>query len=257
VKTEAKVEAKTRTEAKPEAAPAREKPEPDEDPVIAAAREAAANFTATLPDYLVEQVTTRMFSYNNEASWNTLDVVTAEVASVRGKEEYRNVRVNGKPSAEGPEKTGTWTTGEFVITLQDILSPATAAAFRRVADERVGSRPALVYEYSVSADNSHWVLAAEDGRQLRPAYKGQLWIDRETRRVLRIEQKAAIPLTFPQDKAECLIDYGFVAIGEARHLLPVRAETGGCKRGTVSCSKNVTEFKNYRKFTTESSIKFD
>ena len=254
-------------EAKPEAPPApppaavkapAPPPEPAEDPVIEAAREAAEQFSASLPDYLVEQVTTRLHSFNNEASWNTLDVITAEVASVKGKEEYRNIRVNGQPSTQPPEKSGTWTTGEFVVTLQDILSPATAAVFRPAGEERVGSRLARVYDYSVSAGNSHWVLVAEDGMQLKPAYKGQLWIDKETRRVLRIEQRAvSIPATFPQDKAECTIEYGFVTIGDARALLPAKAETRGCRRGTVNCSKNLTEFRNYRKFMAESSIRFD
>jgi hypothetical protein len=243
-------------------APAPSKPpageEPAGDPVIEAAREAADAFSSSLPDYLVEQVTTRLTSFNNEASWNTIDVISAEVASVRGKEEYRNIRVNGQPSSQPPEKSGTWTTGEFVITLQDILSPATAASFKHVGDERVGSRPALIYEFSVAAENSHWVLVSDDGRQLRPPYKGQLWIDRETRRVLRLEQRAvSIPPTFPQDKAECVIEYGFVSIGDARPLLPMRAENRGCRRGTVNCSKNVTEFRNYRKFGAESTIKFD
>lgn len=232
--------------------------ESGEDPMIESAREAAGTFSASLPDYLVEQVTTRFSSFNNEASWNTIDVITAEVASVRGKEEYRNIRVNGQPSTLPPEKSGTWTTGEFVVTLQDILSPATAAVFHNAGEDRVGSRRARVYDFSVTPENSHWVLVSEDGRQLRPPYKGQIWIDSETRRVLRIEQRAvSIPNTFPQDKAECTIEYGFVNIGDARVLLPARAESRGCRRGTVNCSKNVTEFKNYRKFAAESSIKFD
>lgn len=249
--------------AKPEAPPPAAKapaprPEPADDPVIEAAREAAGKFSASLPDYLVEQVTTRLTSFNNEASWNTLDVITAEVASVKGKEEYRNIRVNGQPATRAPEQSGTWSTGEFVSTLEDILSPSTAAVFRPAGQERVGSRLAQLYDYSVTADNSHWTLVAEDGRRLSPAYKGQLWIDRETRRVLRIEQRAVqIPATFPQDKAECVIEYGFVSIGDARALLPAKAETTGCRRGTVNCSKNITEFRNYRRFAAESSLKFD
>ncbi|MBI4888981.1 MAG: hypothetical protein HY821_00060 [Acidobacteria bacterium] len=242
----------------PAAAPAakKEAEEPQEDAVILKAREAAENFTASLPDYVVQQETTRLFSFNNEASWNTVDVVTAEVASVHGKEEYRNVKLNGQATNQSPEKTGSWSTGEFVVTLQDILSPATEATFKRIADDRIGSRPVLVYEFSIKAENSHWTLMSEDGRKLKPAQKGEIYIDKQTGRVMRIEQRAvSIPATFPQDKAECLIEYGFADIGGARALLPMHAETRGCKRGTVHCSKNVTEFKNYRKFTVESVLK--
>ena len=232
---------------------------PADDPIIAAAREAADSFTSQLPNYLVEQVTTRSTSFNNEASWQPIDVVTADVAVVKGKEDYRNIRINGRPTNVPIEKTGAWSTGEFVLTLQDIMSPQTAAKFTRSADDRVASRYAYVYDYSVDAANSHWILMAEDGRtQHKTAFKGKLWIDKETRRVLRIEQRAVqIPASFPQDKAETTVEYGFVKIDNASYLLPVRGVTDGCKRGSFNCSMNEIQFKNYRRFSADSSITFD
>lgn len=119
--------------AKPVAPPAED--EPEADPVIVRARGALAEMEAAMPDFLAEQVTTRYASFNNEASWNRIDILEAELAWSGGKEQYRNVRLNGRPVQGGPETTGTWSTGEFLTTAADILSPATRAAFVRLGTE--------------------------------------------------------------------------------------------------------------------------
>ena len=71
---------------------------PTNDDIIAAARDAADRVNDGLPDFIVQQNTTRYFTRTLPPEWQVLDVVTAEVASVGGKEDYRNIRVNGKPS---------------------------------------------------------------------------------------------------------------------------------------------------------------
>lgn len=252
-------------EERPAPAPADSSAKPPEraaasgDPILEAARDAAMTFTSQLPNYVVEQVTTRSSSFNNEASWQTIDVVTAEVAVSKGKEEYRNVRINGQPSAVPIEKTGAWSTGEFASTLEDIMSPQTAAKFTKSNDDRTGGRITYVYDYSVDAENSHWILVSDDGRtRHQTAYQGRIWIDKETRRILRIEQRAVrIPAKFPQDKAETTVEYGLIRIDNASYVLPVRGVTDGCRRGTFNCVMNQIEFRNYRRFSADSSIVFD
>ena len=136
--------------------------------------------------------------------------------------------------------------------------PATNATFTRGADGRVSGRPVYLYDYSVEQENTNWILVSPDGSQFKAPYKGQIAIDRETRRVLKIEQRAvSIPKTFPQDKAETTIEFGFIRIDAGIFLLPVRSETRGCTRNTVNCFKNEIVFRNYRKFAADSSIKFD
>jgi hypothetical protein len=77
--------------------------------------------------------------------------------------------------------------------------------------------------------------------------------------VLRIEmQSRNMPILFPFDTTESAVDYDFVrlAIPEP-FLLPVDAEVLSCVRGSSNCSRNKIEFRNYRKFGSESSITFD
>jgi hypothetical protein len=226
--------------------------------IISKAREAAGKLTEDLPNFIVQQVTARAYSTTIPARWKTLDIVTAEVVSVDGKEEYRNIQVNGKPSSQPIEKTGAWSTGEFETTLEDILSPYTAANFRRGAEEQIQGRKAYVYNYTVTQDNSNWDIIAPSGAKASPAYNGTIWIDQETFHVLRIyERTDSLPKDFPFDKAESTLEYGFVRIDGSNYALPMHSEILTCQRGSASCTKNEINFQNYRKFGADSKIIFD
>ena len=66
-----------------------------------------------------------------------------------------------------------------------------------------------------------------------------------------------MPKEFPLDKVESAVDYDYVRLGEHQFLLPVHAETLTCVRGSSDCSRNVIDFRNYRKYAGESTITFD
>lgn len=228
----------------------------NDDQVIRDARSVAAAFNASLPNYLVEQVTSRYFSPGGFGGWRPIDVVTAELAFVDGKEDYRDFRIDGKP-VDRPEDSGSWSTGEFGTTLEDVLSVATDASFRRVREDRVGGSAALVYELSVAQPDSHWTLVAPDQRRYRPAYEGAIWIGKQTHRVLRIEQRATgLPRDFPFNRAEATLNYTFAEIERRTYLLPGNAENISCASGSGACTRNTIEFRNYRKFTTDSQVRF-
>jgi hypothetical protein len=92
---------------------------------------------------------------------------------------------------------------------------------------------------------------------LRPAYSGSVWIDRSTAEVRRIEMQADnIPKDFPMDSLAWAVDYDSVSLGTAKFLLPVHAENLSCQRGSTICSKNEVEFRDYHKYSGESTITF-
>ena len=66
-----------------------------------------------------------------------------------------------------------------------------------------------------------------------------------------------MPRSFPIDTTESSIDYDFVLIGDHKYLLPVHSESLSCWRGTSQCSRNVIDFRNYKKYTADSSISFE
>lgn len=82
-------------------------------------------------------------------------------------------------------------------------------------------------------------------------------IDDTTHSVLRVEQKAVPPSSsFPFERVEVTVEYGFVRIDAGTYLLPAESENIACKRGGGG-TRNVLKFRNYRKFSSESTIRFD
>ncbi len=229
-----------------------------DDQIILDARTNAASLTASLPNFLVQQATTRYFSTGFPAHWQAIDTVTADVAYVDGKEEYRNIAINGTPTDRPPESTGSWSTGEFATTLEDVLSLATNAHFKRRGPATVGGRACLVFDYQVEQPNSHWTIVSPDQRRYKPAYEGAIWIDSATHNVVRIEQRAtAFPRDFPFNRTECTISYSYVRIDQRSYLMPSSSEDIACMSGSGACTRNALAFQNYRKFTTESNVRFD
>src|ERR1700733_11380121 len=230
------------------------------DPVIDQAREEAFSFTETLPNYVVKQYTTRyaaQVARGSQTSWQALDHVTADVIAEDGTEKYKNILVNGQQPRVDVEKTGSWTRGEFSSLQLDVLSPNTNAHFHGKKATTIVNRAAFLYDFSVERPNSHWHIEAE-GQSDQPAYTGSIWIDKENYRVLRIELSAQnLPRTFPLDTVESAVDYDYVVIGEGKYLLPVHSEALSCAHGAGGCTRNVIEFRNYKKFAADSNITFD
>jgi hypothetical protein len=230
-----------------------------DDPIIDQTREEAFAFTETLPNYVVKQYTTRYQSDSanrGHTSWQALDIITADVVAENGKETYKNLMLNGKPTKD-VDKTGSWSEGEFASTLQALLSPASDARFTNKRATTIVNRAAYRYDYSIEQPRSNWLVEAE-GSRYRPAYGGAIWIDKETSRVLRIEMSAHnMPRDFPLDQVESTVDYDFVPIGDKKYLLPTHSEALSCLRGTSECTRNVIEFRNYRKFGADESITFE
>jgi hypothetical protein len=231
---------------------------PADDPVIEKARDAVANFAGSLPNFFCQQVTTRYQTEHPRQGWDALDVVTADVAYEDGRESYKNIKVGNRAVSQSMEDLeGTRSTGEFASLELDLLNPYTAASFRRSGQETIHGHQTLVYKFEVPRERSHWRV--EVAAQLYyPAYQGTVWIDRETSRLLRIEQQARnIPALFPFDTVETAADYDFVHLATPEaFLLPVAAEVLSCERGTSHCARNRIEFRNYRKFGAESNVTF-
>jgi hypothetical protein len=244
---------------KRETAETREVPEapPSDDPVIEKARQATVAFTEKLPNYVCKEFMARYESTRQPADWQALDVVSTDIVYEAGKESYRNIAVNGKPFQKGMEQmSGAWSTGEFGTMLLDLFAPWTAAEFRLRRRATVAGVETRVYDFEVDHPHSHWHVQVASQTML-PAYKGSIWIEPSTGKVLRLEMRArALPERFPVDTIESAVDYDSVMIGGRKFLLPVHAETLACQRGSSNCSRNAIDFRNYHKFESNSDITF-
>ena len=243
---------------------------PPPDPVIEAARAAAATYQQSLPDYVVKRTTTRFKGgrqdLNATASavdiWNTVDTVSGDIAAQHGKEVYTNIILNGKPAMELPTR-GAWSAGEFSTALTAILPTERAAAFTHQHAEQLRGRPSLRYDFMVDESHSAWRLAADNlpgmsgPENYSAAYGGAIWIDRQTGQVVRIEMAARVPAWFALSSIETRTDFDFVQIGDRKYMLPTHAVSLTCERRGPVCLKNETVFTNYDKFASNTSISFD
>jgi hypothetical protein len=229
-----------------------------DDPVITKAREASLAYSETLPNYLVQQMTTRYQSDHPKSGWQALDIVTADLTYQDGRESYKNIKVGNKAvNTSMDEIPGTRSTGEFSTLLEQLFED-NAAKFRPGGQDTIRNRSAYVYSFEITRELSRWRVEAPS-QLYYPAVKGSIWIDKETSRVLRIEQSGkGMPALFPFDTLETTADYDFIRLGTTGpYLLPVEAEVLSCQRGTSICSRNTIEFRNYRKFGAETNITFD
>ncbi|MBV9155320.1 MAG: hypothetical protein JO097_03605 [Acidobacteriaceae bacterium] len=225
--------------------------------LIAKTKEWSDTFTNGLPNYVCQQITTRYAEESKSSGWEPLDVLTAAVVYENGREEYRNITVGGKRTNKSMlELGGSTSTGEFASTLHSLFSESSQAQFKLYHSTNVGGSPATIYDFKVALANSDWFIAV-GGQTLHPAYSGSVWIDRATAQVRRIEMQAQnIPKDFPLDAIEWAVDYDEVPLGTLKFLLPVHAENLACQRGSTICTKNTTDFRDYHKYSGESTITF-
>jgi hypothetical protein len=151
---------------------------------------------------------------------------------------------------------GTVSTGEFATTLESLFSSHANAKFKFYRTTNWHESAAAIYDFKVALRNSEWQIHL-GGQTLLPAYSGSIWVDKATAQVRRIEMQAdQIPQDFLLDSIQWAVDYDMVRLGQSSYLLPVHAENLSCERGSPVCKKNSVDFRNYHKFTGESTITF-
>lgn len=229
-------------------------------------RKATLGVAEKMPDYIVKQQITRSHAYGQSKNWAVYDRLSIAVSYRQSAgEDYKLLAVNGMPPGEsqnyGIKLGGTISTGEYVTALSDLFKPETRAEFNMVDTDTLRERRTIIYEYEVKKEFSHQTLGwGESGTislQTVAGYRGRIWVDRETNRVLRLEDiSTEIDPGFPITAASKVIDYEWVAINEQRHLLPSRAivELTDRVRGQTEQTRNEILFRGYRKFGAEVKI---
>ena len=216
------------------------------------------SFSQGLPNFVCNQVTTRYVEMSRSEGFNAQDVLSAKVVYEDGKEDYREISVGGKRTNKSMmELGGSTSTGEFASTLRSLFSGYVNAEFKFKESSTVGKTPVAIYDLTVQLPRSDWEIQMGSQR-LHPAYSGSVWVDKTTGEVRHIEIQADnIPKNFPGDTEAMTVDYEPVRLGASNaFLLPVHSENLGCFRGTSICTKNVIDFRDYHKYSGESSVEF-
>lgn len=185
------------------------------------------------------------------------DVVTAEVSYESGKEHYRNIAINGKKAGSEIPGYAGWSTGEFASVLNGIFAPQSAAEFSFKKEKVLKSGAALIFEFHVKQENNKFWFLQMGSWKVYPGYSGELWIDKSTSRLVRLELgKNELDHTFPLQRVNSTIDYADILLGDGTSLdLPVKSDTIACRSAnTKPCFQNTLTFKNWHKFAATTRI---
>jgi hypothetical protein len=239
-----------------------DKPHPTEKPTAANAliertREWSESFLQGLPNFVCEQVTTRYMEESRASDWQVQDVVSAKVVYEDGKEQYQQITVGGKRTNKSMmELGGATSTGEFASTLRGLFAGYANAQFKFQQSSSVSRTPVSIFDYKILLGHSDWTVLI-GSQEFHPPYSGTVWVDKTTAEVRRIEMQADnVPKNFPADTIALTIDYDPVRLGTSTFLLPVHSENLSCFRGTTVCSKNTIDFRDYHKYSGESTVEF-
>jgi len=226
------------------------------DALVEKARLEVGRFIVGLPNYECRQTTERYVGRSIFSRWVMRDRVSTILAYRDGRDHYRDFKINGiAATAERAVRTGSWLNGDFGNILLNVFSYGSEARFDRDREAKYAGERTAIYRFSVDARHSQWQIGVP-GAVIRPAFTGKVWISLESSRVLRVELTAVgIPPDFARNSAQVRVEYRWVTLGDTRFLLPAKSEVVSCTP-LPECNKNVTEFGDYRKFTTESTITF-
>ncbi len=232
-----------------------------QDAFIEEVRKVVREYVDELPDFICQQVVERYYDLDGSGAWERGDTLTYELTYNRKRESYKPVNSVGRPVTKSLEEAGgAYSTGDFASRLAAIFDAETKAVFKPAGRERLGNRQTLLYDFRVPQESKTLTVKAEGAPAIIAGYSGTVWIDAETKRVLRIDQAVDdLPKGYPVTHSESSVDYDVIKLRglEMDFLLPTRAEFIIGDRRTKQQSRNLLYFKFYRKFETDIKISDD
>jgi hypothetical protein len=166
----------------------------------------------------------------------------------------KTVAGSGGPRAAAWKPLGTQTSDytskpgsdEFSAILENVTPPGGAADLRNKREEAIHNHPAWRYDFTVPLARSHWHITTS-GQSYSPGYTGSLWIEKGTGNILRVEASAQdLPDWFPLNHYQLSFDNTLVPLGSRQYLVPAHADAVSCLTASKACTRNVTEFTDFR-----------
>jgi len=235
----------------------------EQNAALNSAARAAVQYLTNLPDFICEEDVHRFEDLGNTGRWREKDLLEIKLTFFDRLENYRLVAVDHRPARAGLEALrGAHSEGEFGSILFDIFRKGSHTHFFWDHWTTLRKHPAHVFRFRILRGNSMYKITwgsspeASDAESTTVGEHGNIYVDRESGQILRVDQVAdSIPEDFPVTAASTLLDYDFVSVGGRQFLLPLHAEVRVAARRVAI--RNEVTFRQYRKFNGESSITFD
>jgi hypothetical protein len=217
-----------------------------------------------LQNFRAREVTSMFHSTTRNVKWVPNGVIAAEVAYEGKQESYSEIQVDGKRPANAPLNgdaeymrsfNNAWSTGDFESIALCVFSGLEDSDFHKEETGHASDGDLVVYEFA--GGRASTCVAVKSASQIAyPSYRGSL-IKLQTQEVVHVELEAIdMPMGFPLDRAERSVDFGGVQIGTEQYVMPTTGYWFGCYRNTYACFLNRVDFRNYRRFSSDSTVRF-
>jgi hypothetical protein len=231
---------------------------PPPDPFLEETRKVVRDYLDDLPDFICQEDIQRYYDYQGTGAWDKADTLVYELTYNRKHESYKPINSIGRPVTRSLDDVkGAYSTGDFASGLAALFDLESKTVFKAAGKERLGTRPTLLYDFTVPRESSKLVVKAEGADPLVTGYSGTVWIDAETKKVLRIDQAVDdLPKSYPVTNSESSVNYDTLKLRgiDVDFLLPISAEFVIADRRKKQYFRNLIHFKFYRKFETDIKI---
>lgn len=228
--------------------------------VIASARKRALDYSKSLPNFMCVEMTNRSVDQSGNGAWKHRDSI-AEMLTYHDSHESRStLEIDGKRSSlKRGDMNSSWpmSVGEFGALLNLVFSPSSKTEFHWKETGTLGDGTGNVQVLTFRVDHENASLDLSEGNEtVGVGFHGLVYIDSTTSGIRRITLEAdGLPRTFAMHAASMTVDYDYVAIGGRDYLLPVRSSVG-LQRHHKKLELNEIVFRNYRRFSSRTKIKF-
>lgn len=181
--------------------------EPEQASLLEQAREAALQYSNSLPDFLCTEVVRRTQDAHGNGRWRDLDTLTVKLSYYGHREDYKLIEIDGKPTLlEYEFVAGALSTGEFGTRLYSVFDPRSHGDFRWKGWSTLRERQVGRFSYRIARANSSYRLAygpeLAERNAIIVAYHGDVYVDEKTHMALRLTLRAEIPRGFPINSNE-------------------------------------------------------
>ncbi len=224
-------------------------------------QEYARTYTASLPNYTCTQSTREVMTRPVRPGPGGpglplgIELIEEQLSFVNGRESRTVTKINNaRPSPKEQAHAGTISHGEFGNLLDTIFSPKTRAEIHWDHATTLEGRRVNAFAYRVPQASGYALVQAKGYMQV--PFEGLVYADSQTGAVVRIEMKCIeIPAKSEYRSLELTLDYKPTKVADKQYLLPFsfRLHYEMIGNGEVVAA----EYKSYRRFSAESTLKFN
>jgi len=186
-----------------------------------------------------------------------VDVVEAKVAVEDGEERYSEIVQNNRHRNTMQQIGGAWSEGEYATFLREARRILSSNEFITQGYlTTLNGVPAVMFPYDMDEKQSSWDFLVRAHRYML-AFHGELWISQETGELLRSRRIARhLDISTGINEVDWTVDFSKVELNGRPLCLPAKALYSVTYRRDENREFNLTSFNNYKRFGSDSTIKF-